>query len=107
MPSSPKITMYDKPRVMYLRRQEPGSRAFEVEMHGETSRSWVEGEFEWGHTKYPFSKYEQVSREEYELDAWASRNMHAISRRVGDWTLPPATLRKVADLIGYEEKSNG
>ena len=106
MPGKPKITMYDKPRVMYLRRRELNPRVYKIEAVGQTSRSWLVGSREWDRTKYQFSEYEEVTREEYKLYEWANAHRYEISRQVSSTCLPPATLRQIADLIGYEEAPN-
>lgn len=100
---SAKIAFYDVPMTMFLRRRELDPRVYKIEAVGQTTRSWVEGLSEWNRTKYKFSEYEEVTREEYELFVWARENRYRISQKVGDWIIPPATLRKIADLIGYEE----
>jgi len=100
-----KIEFYDQPRVMYLRRRELDPHVYRVNAVGQTTRSWVEGLSEWNRTKYKFSEYEEVTREEHDLFVWARENRYKISQRVDEWSLAPSILRKIADLIGYEERA--
>jgi hypothetical protein len=88
-----------------------------TEIVGETRNSWVLGGY-WGKlpkrrpavdhwaANYRGSKHRVVaSQEEVEEDVWAQTHRWCIARRVEYSN--PATLRKIAELIGYEPTEVG
>ena len=46
-----------------------------------------------------------LTKEERDSEVWADRNFYAIQRQIGEYgrRVDAATLRKIADLIGYKE----
>lgn len=74
----------------------------EVEIFGETSRSWLYGA-KWRPSKAPKSKPFSVffTREMIDLDEWVSNNRYLIARMVE--LQSHDVLRKVAEIIGYVE----
>ena len=86
---------------------------FKGKILGETSRSWLIGSGnEWWAddpkkiadygTKYPKKGTEFVSAEYYEQARWAMNHRYSIARDVQN-VADPAILRKIAELIGFNE----
>ncbi len=95
-------TFYDAPRKMWLRKKHTNYMR-EFDIIGETSRSWLEG-YRFRPDKYSKRDYEACAEAEYREWQWANRNRHKIGNFIQYDQLPPATLRKIAELIGYVEQ---
>jgi hypothetical protein len=99
--------MYDEPKQVYLRNKRGVVSLDSV--FGETNRSWLTSH-PWRPYKKAKNEHAVVSFDEYEQYTWDARNRRNISRMIfGDYgghsaAVDTAVLRKVAELIGYEEK---
>jgi hypothetical protein len=99
--------MYEHGHQVYLR--DKRGVVSQVSVFGETSRSWLTG-----HPYRPYKRAKNehsiVSCDDYEQYEWDARNRRNISRMIcGDYgghspQVDTAVLRKIAELIGYEEK---
>jgi hypothetical protein len=90
------------PCTLYLKQRD--GRILRIEASGETVRSWVA--LYRPKRKYSKKEYALASESECEEEEWASRNFRMIQRALGEYTpkVIPAVLRRVAEVIGYEEK---
>jgi len=76
-----------------------------VDITGENSRSWLEGPawLEGQRRRVVKSEYVPATTEEYERQNWRDRNQYRIGQLVAN-RQPPEVLRKIAELIGYQEE---
>ena len=105
--AEPKITMYDAPRTLLLVANHPGAYPYKSEnCIGETSRSYVYREFEWGPSgRWAKKDYRVFTEDEYNELVWASMIRYELSKAVEN-CYDPAILRQIAALVGYKEKPN-
>jgi hypothetical protein len=72
-----------------------------VDITGETTRSWVCSRYG-RDTKYAKKDHQIATEDEYRKDIWRDKHQYRIGHLVGN-RLPYETLKKIADLIGYDE----
>ena len=102
--------MYDAPRVMFFRQKSNALIINKDTCFGETSQSWLCGSA-WRPKEFLRKKsdYDLATEQEYVETRWIQDHASKIAKMIHDTWSPTtpkvdyAVLRKVAELIGYEE----